>query len=70
VAVLRLHAASAMPRNEGSVLLCEGSVCASGHKARQSAKEAPNFGEHPTPELRRTPYTRTSVNTPSTHFGE
>ena len=52
MAVLRLHAASAMPRNEGSVLLCEGSVCASGHKARQSAKEAPNFLEHRLGEVR------------------
>jgi hypothetical protein len=35
-----------MPRNEASILLCEGSVCAPGHKARQSTKEAPNFREY------------------------
>src|SRR5215211_1115777 len=45
VAVLRLHAASTMPRNEASILLCEGDVCALWHKGRQSTKEAPNFRE-------------------------
>ena len=47
MAVLRLHVALSWPRNEGSLLLCEGSVCALGHKARQSTKEAPNFVESP-----------------------
>src|SRR5215217_3374472 len=33
------------PRNEGSILLSEGSVCAPWNKVRQSTKEARNFGE-------------------------
>src|SRR5215203_1164370 len=32
-------------RNESSILLCEGDVCARWHKVRQSTKEAPNFVE-------------------------
>ena len=39
--------------NEGSLLLCEGSVCAPGHKARQSTNKAPNFGELRKAEVRR-----------------
>jgi hypothetical protein len=31
VAVLRLHVALRWPRNEGSILLCEGGLCALGH---------------------------------------
>ena len=62
MAVLRLHAASAVPRNEGSILLCEESVCALGHKTRQSTKEAPNFREHRQHEVRRIPLLSTSVN--------
>ena len=53
MAVLRLHVALSWPRNEGSLLLCEGSVCALGHKARQSTEEAPNFRESPKGEVRR-----------------
>src|SRR5215213_5308933 len=49
-------------RNEGSILLCEGSVCAPWHKARQSTKEAPNFRELRYGEVRRIPIPRTSVN--------
>src|SRR5215213_3638422 len=30
----------------------------------------PNFGERPLAELRRTPFSRTSENSPSTSFGE
>src|SRR5215203_3642261 len=33
-----------MPRDECSILASEGDVCASWHKARQSTKNAPNFG--------------------------
>jgi hypothetical protein len=62
VAVLRLHVALSWPRNEGSLLLCEGSVCALGHKARQSTKEAPNFRECPKGEVRRISIPRTQVN--------
>jgi hypothetical protein len=62
VAVLRLHAASAVPRNEGSILLCEGNVCAPGHKAHQSTKNAPNFREPDKAEVRRIPLLGTSVN--------
>jgi len=36
VAVLRFHAAPSRPRNEESILLCEGDVCAPWHKAGQS----------------------------------
>src|SRR5215217_646947 len=61
VAVLRLHAASARPRNEASILLCEGDVCALWHKGRQSTKEAPNFRESPKGEVRRIPCLRSSV---------
>src|SRR5215208_119992 len=50
------------PRNEASILLCEGSVCAPWHKARQSTKEAPNFRELRYGEVRRIPIPRTSVN--------
>jgi hypothetical protein len=45
VAVLRLHTASARPRNEGSILPPEENVCAPWHKAGQSTEEAPNFLE-------------------------
>jgi hypothetical protein len=62
VAVLRLHVALSWPRNEASILLCEGSVCALGHKARQSTKEAPNFREYPKGEVRRIHIPRTRVN--------
>jgi hypothetical protein len=62
VAVLRLHVALRWPRNEGSLLLCEGSVCALGHKARQSTKEAPNFRESPKGEVRRILIPRTWMN--------
>ena len=50
------------PRNERSLLLSEGSVCAPGHKARKSTKKAPNFRELRLDELRRIPIPRTSVN--------
>jgi hypothetical protein len=40
-----LLSAPAKLYNEGSLLLPEGSVCALGHKAHQSTKEALNFGE-------------------------
>src|SRR5215208_7088648 len=39
-------------RNEGSIPLSEGDVCAPWHKTRQSTKEAPNFRESPECELR------------------
>jgi len=52
VAVLCLHAASARPRNEASILLCEGDVCALWYKGRQSTKEAPNFREFVKYEVR------------------
>jgi hypothetical protein len=68
VAVLRLHVALSWPRNEGSLLLCEGSVCALGHKARQSTKEAPNFRESPKGEVRRTLVRRTSQNSVKRKF--
>jgi hypothetical protein len=60
VAVLRHHAASARSRNGGSILLCEGSVCAPWHKTRRSTKEAP--------ELPRTPFMRSSQPAPWTNF--
>ena len=62
VAVLRLHTASARPRNEGSILLPEENVCASWHKTHQSVKEAPNFGELREREVRRIPLPRRWVN--------
>jgi len=46
VTVLHLHVASARPRNERSVLLCEGSVCAPGQYVPHSTKQAlTNFAE-------------------------
>jgi hypothetical protein len=50
------------PRNEGSILLCEGGLCAPWHKSRQSTKEAPNFVELRQHEVRRIPLPRTPVN--------
>jgi hypothetical protein len=38
-------------RNEGSILLCEGNVCALWHKACDSTKEAPKFLELRTSEV-------------------
>jgi hypothetical protein len=45
VAVLRLHAASVVPRNRRSILLSKGSVCAPWHKTHRDTKGVPNFGE-------------------------
>jgi hypothetical protein len=39
VAVLRLHLALRWPRNEGSILLCEGNVCAPEHKGSARTSE-------------------------------
>ena len=52
VATLPLHAASVVPRDEGSILLPEGDVCTPWHKTRQSTKEAPNFRERRKSEVR------------------
>ena len=51
-------------RNEGSILLSEGDVCAPWHKTRQSPKKAPNFRELRKSEvqLRRLHLLSTSVN--------
>jgi len=59
VAVLRLHAASARPRNEGIILPSEGSVCALWH---QNTTE-----HHGSAELPRPPSRRSSQNSTSTH---
>src|SRR5215208_2231836 len=60
------------PRNEGSLLLCGGDVCAPWHKTRQSTKNAPNFLEIRDREVRRNREIRssTSENSYSTHYGE
>src|SRR5215207_2205493 len=50
--VLRLHVASARPRNEGIILLRDASVYAPRYKARQSTKEAPSFLELRKAEVR------------------
>src|SRR5215210_1156315 len=42
-------------RNEGSILLTEGDVCAPWHKTRQSPKKAPNFRELRKAEVRLSP---------------
>ena len=55
MAVLRLHAAVSWLRNEGIIRLCKASVCAPGHKARQSTKKAPNFRDLRHCEVRRIP---------------
>jgi hypothetical protein len=39
------HARFRSPRNESSILLCEGCVCAPEQYVLQSTKKAPNFGE-------------------------
>src|SRR5215211_9486328 len=62
VATLPLHVASVVPRDECSILASEGNVCAPGHKARQGTKEAPNFLELRTCDLRRILLPRTPVN--------
>ena len=66
VAILQPHAASAEPHNKRSLLMSEACVCAPGHKARQSTKNAPNFLELRKAEvgLRRIPLPRTPVNKP------
>jgi hypothetical protein len=57
VAVLRLHAASSRwPRNEGSIRLSEGNVCALEHEGSS--------------ELPRTPYIGSPQKSPSTHSAE
>src|SRR5215204_2311112 len=43
----------ALLRNEGSILLTEGDVCAPWYKTPQGTKEAPNFRELRACELRR-----------------
>jgi hypothetical protein len=58
VATLPLHAALAMPRDECSILASEGDVCAPWHKARQSTKNAPNFLELRSREVRATLWMR------------
>src|SRR5215217_3658585 len=50
-------------RNEGSIPLSEGDVCAPWHKTRQSTKEAPNFRESPKGEVRRINLPRSTVHT-------
>src|SRR5215208_6187395 len=52
--LLLITRGSAPPRNGGSILLCEGDVCALWYKTPQSTREAPNFGECPECELRHT----------------
>jgi hypothetical protein len=43
---------ASLPARKGNILLCERSVCALWHKARQNTKEAPNFLEFTFHELR------------------
>ena len=43
VAILRQQRGGPLPRNESSLLLSEGNVCAPWHKARQSGEEAPDL---------------------------
>src|SRR5215211_1587509 len=51
------------PRNGGSILLCEGSVCAPWHKTPQSTEKAPNFLGLRKGEVPRTPIPRSTVHT-------